>query len=443
MSLLSRELSPASRFSSTVGPSAILRGAVSFVLIPAILGALIFYAIGTASDLAPQQIRLPGPETHDPYLDDFVVFRAAGELASDGAGRDIYSVSAIHEAEADVLGVSAENTLVLPFFNPPPVALALAPLAAFSVPVAAVLWTAGGLAILAASLTVLLWPARERLRLVPLAIAGLVLVTSMPFQQAVVHGQMTFMLFGAFTALWFGTYAAERRGWAMVGWLTLAIKPQLLLLPLIDAIRCRRWGLLASVATASAALVAVSASVLGWRVLVDYPLLLLQATSWQEENGISTFGMFGWNAFARALLGEGHQIPQMVLSLTLTIGTLAGAALAAHRLGGTSTSRRFAVLVFAALLVSPHLYAHDVLLAGVAGVVLWANASSEFERLVWLAYGAMGWIVLHVHFDILAQSSVNLGVLWLALGLVLAALPTLRHLPRVRSAKPLGPGALL
>ena len=155
--------------------------------------------------------------------------------------------------------------------------------------------------------------------------------------------------------------------------------------------------------------------------------LSVQAVGWDEKNGISIWGMFGWNAFSTALVSGAH-LPRVLLTATLDLVTFGacGWTILRRRPGPEAT---FALIVFGALLISPHLYEHDVLLAALP-VFLLSTLDGE-PQCRWLLYAATGWVVLYFHFDILSATHVNPTAVCLAAGLALALRPSsesaLRH----------------
>ncbi|MGI8552000.1 MAG: hypothetical protein ACR2PL_14620, partial [Dehalococcoidia bacterium] len=93
-----------------------LRAALRWILPEVLFAGLIVWfsavIVTTLPDLRPQPIRTVEPARYDPYLDDFVVFYAAGKLARSGKGAGIYTLSAIQASGASVLGLLPDRVLV-------------------------------------------------------------------------------------------------------------------------------------------------------------------------------------------------------------------------------------------------------------------------------------------------------------------------------------------
>lgn len=241
-----------------------------------------------------------------------------------------------------------------------------------------------------------------------------------PFFQTLIHGQTSFFLLAGFVLL-IPTLSGSRRTWPpTIGLVLIAHKPQMALLPVAYLLFAGEWRVVVRAGAVIAALSIASMAALGWRLAFDYVRLLVDATQWHDSNGISIWGMFGWNAFF-AGLGVGTA-PARVLTLVADMGTFLAAFSWAWRARGTrheATETRLAVLVFGALLISPHVYEHDVLLAAVPCFML-AMTGSVSSRIVWSAFSCFGWILLYFHFDLLVATSINFTVVWLAAGLLLA-----------------------
>jgi hypothetical protein len=234
-------------------------------------------AVTAVPGLLPQRIRPQLPPEGTAYFDDFGVFYTAGWLLRQGQGDEIYNVTSLADAEHRIFDVPANQLQPLPFFNPPQALLLFAPLSFLKLNVAATLWMAGTLALAVAALLLLL--ANYRLRLGAGAVCCLILalVSSLPFYQTFVHGQLSFLLFFGVCLL----YASMRRpspGMSVTGLLILSIKPQLLLLPVILFLLQRRYRELAITLIGGLALIAAAVGISGLHTLGNYVRLLVSST---------------------------------------------------------------------------------------------------------------------------------------------------------------------
>ena len=165
---------------------------------------------------------------------DFLAFYTAATFVRDGRSRDLYDLDAVRRAElatAHAAGVDLGSAFG-PWWNPPFYALALEPLAALPYATALDVWRWTNVAALVAAAVVLgrIAATKEAPDVHPglrsAALVLLLLVTSMPFIQAIGHAQNTctsLLLLSATVALW----RAGRGVWAGVVGGLLFYKPQL------------------------------------------------------------------------------------------------------------------------------------------------------------------------------------------------------------------------
>ena len=195
----------------TPGAFALIRLAAAYVVVPAMIGWFAFVVIAGTAALQPSKITVPSPEVYNPYLDDFTVFYAAGSLARDGAGEDVYDVAAIHEKEAEVAGQDPRDTVELPFFGPPFTLGVFAGLALLPLEESAVVWTAVGLGCVTLC-AIALARRRRGLSATTLLIWALGILAAPPFFQTLIHGQTTFLLVSGFVLL-IPSVARSGRAW--------------------------------------------------------------------------------------------------------------------------------------------------------------------------------------------------------------------------------------
>jgi hypothetical protein len=398
---------------------------LAWAVLPALLGGLLFAAVESAQGLAPQPIRISRAGTYDPYMDDFVVFYAAGRIVNDGRASSVYDPAAVHRREAAVVAEPAWAIIPLPYYNPPHLLFGLAALSTLPIATAALLFTLVQLGAFAAALAIL-----ARARLLGLSglggsIAILALVASMPFHEVLLRGQISLVLFAAWAAIYLGAFHDKGDRWTVPGLAVLALKPQLAVVPLLYLLVQRRWATLARFAAVEAACTTLAVVAWGPGILVDFVALLKAASGWEDQNGIWVDAMFGWNALVRDLVGPQVHVARSVVSGGLSAATLALIAAVTHRRDThRKSAETFAVLVFASLLVSPHLFAQDLVLAGLP-LLLLATRGPDRERHAWALFGVLGWALTFVHFrfvhtDPLAHD-INFVTLWLAGGVAVAA----------------------
>jgi hypothetical protein len=380
-------------------------------IVPVVIACSVLAAIvidGSRS-LGPRAFALPTPGAYEPYLDDFVVFFAAGDLAGSRDG-SFYELPVIHNAEARVAGTTAENTLVLPFFNPPYVAAALAPLAILHPSFAAIVWTIGSCFLIGLSLAL---TARTVAFTILSLLAVLLVASSMPFYQVLLHGQMTGIIMVGWALVWLSLFRGSSDSLLVAGFLLLSVKPQLALTAFLAAAAIGRWRAILAASILIIGLFAASAIAFGPQTITDYLGLMWNATRWDEVNGISIYGMFGWNGLARAMLGTEHESARSILSVLFT------AATAALMVIGLRSKRArnypefaFASVLAASVLMSPHLYAHDMLVMSLAFVVIGQSTVVGAQRA--LALAVLFWLTMYFHWDTMPVIRLNTGTAYVA-----------------------------
>jgi Glycosyltransferase family 87 len=377
-------------------------------VVPILLGGwFLFVAITSFAALPSRSVALPEAGRPELLLDDFVVFYTAGKHVPE-VGAAIYAPSAMSALEANETGQNGRPVVTLPFFNPPS---ALLP---FSVLGLLPLWLAAGVWLIASGLLAV---AAIRLLTPHLALSSeatllliLGIVASLPLYQTLVHGQMTFALLAGFCLYSVGVLRKDSARDVVAGLLLLALKPVFLPLPLLFLALQRRYRVLLAFAGFEGLLILLAAVLFGPRLPLDYIGMSLKAFGWDEVNGISTYGMFGWTGFWRGVLGPDSHELQMMLTMVSTVATIAAFTWVFRR--GDKPHLALAALVPAALLISPHSYSQDLLLLTMP-VLLLMNESRATRTPALFAVGI--WFAAYVHFDVLASTGVGVSSVALAL----------------------------
>jgi hypothetical protein len=292
-------------------------------------------------------------------LPDYVVFYAGSRLVLDGRGDKLYDLEAVAAQQSRATGVQIDTESVLPYFNPPFVALLLSPLA-----IAGLLPFAAALLALNAALLLLCGVVLQRaaglIRAPDRLLFWSLWLTTLPVFVLMAQAQLTMLVLTGFL----GWTILESRGHHRHSGLLLAfvlVKPQMALLPLCLLVWQRRWQTLTPFAGAAAVLVLMSVAVSGPGVLVEYPRFTLGSTGWPVPN------MHGWQGLLADVLGD--ETPPRVLFLALVSATFA-ATVWSWRAVRARNAAAFpllaAVTIVAGLLANPHLYMHDMLLASLA-----------------------------------------------------------------------------
>ena len=243
----------------------------------------------------PRQRRAhPGKQAGDRVIFyDWADFYGAGKLVAQGESSRIYDDAALGPEQRRVLGLSDHSTASMPFSNPPFLAVAFAPLACVSTPIAIGLIGLAGLLLTLAAAVALKQFLRPKNRLLGLVfIAGF--ITLWPVGDSFALGQLSMLLLLA----WLAFVALQAEGHELAGGVGLALlltKPQLAIVPLFITVVQRRRRVFLAFLAAAAALGVVSLAAYGPGFVVDYPASLLARAGWDHFEFGHAQHFYGWN----------------------------------------------------------------------------------------------------------------------------------------------------
>jgi hypothetical protein len=306
---------------------------------------------------------------------DFSAFYTSWVMVHDGEGSQIYNFQLETQYQQDILGGRSFAEGLLPYNNPPHVALFFAPLAYLSLQNAYMLWTLiqGGLLLylfwrlyaLAAD-----WSPKER---------GLLLITAAALPSMLIN-----FLLGAYSLLMLiclvqFTDALRRNRpihvgfWFMIG----MIKPQVMVLPGVVLLVTRRWRALFFCVLGVFILYLLSSLILGWNTWPDYLNQLQTVSNFFGKYGIDPHDMYNFRGTLALLLGKEHanlvnRLSTLALfgCIMITIGLWKGNWQPDH----PNFKLRMALTLILGLLFSLHANPQD-------GLLLIAPASLFFDYL--------------------------------------------------------------
>ena len=312
---------------------------------------------------------------------DFTSFYTGALMLRQGLGSRLYDLAAQAQVQQALLRpygwVFADG--LLPYIYPPFLAVLFVPLTWVSLQWAFILWNLANLALIITTVALLLAQWR---RLSPgyLAISTVIALAFIPVFQGVRNGQSSFLVLLALTL----TYVAQAKKHEALSGLALAfglIKPQLVVLFVLWLLVRRRWRALLAFGAAAIALLFVSCGITGSDGLMAYLPLTRQMLAWDGRYGIYPAVMPNLRGTV-VRLSHLHQAWQGSPPSTLAT-MLANVLFALPILWllflGWRTSRQgsmgaedlcFAQTISAGLLLSPHLYGHDLSLLVLGGFLL-------------------------------------------------------------------------
>jgi hypothetical protein len=284
--------------------------------------------------------------------EDYVVFYAAGRMVRDGRGSGLYDIDAIVAEQVAVKGRPVGGTGRLGYFNPPFVALAWVPLTFLALDAALVTWAvAVGLAMAA----VAVWgPGFLGLRGWRWALASAAMLLSHGTIVIFIQAQLTPLVILGWV-LFAGFLGRGRHGSAGASLALALVKPHFVVLPLAALAWRRDWAALRGFAAVATPLVAISLAVSGPSALWEYPSFLRESAGWVGMNGVYPPGMPGWHGYFHRAAADPGWYTTAAFALTLVTAALAFRYARWREVG-------LAALLAASLLVSLHIYAHDMAL---------------------------------------------------------------------------------
>ncbi len=309
---------------------------------------------------------------------DFICFYMAGDMVLHGHGDVLYDLAEQTRWQEQLLYPHSIGIGVQPFYNPPTLLPLLLPFSLGTLAQGYRLWLAFNLVLLAGFF--LLVQHHLQLRGVDRFLFLLAILSFYPLTIQLLQGQTAILvLFGLALA-----YLALRSGREFLAGLALvlcSIKPQLLLPLLLVLLFKKRWPALSGLAVGAGALALPLLPVLGPANMVRWIGLSFAGMQAPASHGDIPWSMQNWRAVILALevSGPAGTILLVLLSL-LTLGLLAWVWKGAWQPAGDRFPLQFAATVWLTLLLSPHLYMHDLTLWLLPGALLAYGASMPSKR---------------------------------------------------------------
>ena len=301
---------------------------------------------------------------------DFLQFYVMGHLAEEGRSDALYDQAAYASATRDLMPETVE---VFPPVYGPQVSVLFQPLAALPYGWAVVIWWVISIALYAGSIFVV-WRSYPRLRPHGRLVATLA-VGSPAFFNLVAHGQTSTVALALLVAL----FLALARGWRLLAGLALGLliyKPQLGLAAGVVFVATLDWPVIIGAAIAAAAELAIGWVRYGSPAFVGYLEILSNPTSLAmivEQKLHHTHSLRTWWALL---------VPWRSVALT-AYGLSAAWILWRLVVFWRSSARldlRYAALLLATALVSPHVFVYDLVIVAPALVILAAWSLDGDER---------------------------------------------------------------
>jgi hypothetical protein len=285
---------------------------------------------------------------------DFLQFPIAARLITEGRASELYNDRVLADGIRGIVG--HETNIYLQYFYGPQVALPFVPLLRFPFLTQAEIWVTFSL-LMYFVCVYLLWRSCPVLR----PHVGLVFLCAAaypPLFHCFVRGQLSTVVLLCFTAA--GLAFLERREWlAGIALGCLVFKPQFLVVIPLVLLGAGAWKILAGLIFSAGAQLAVTNLYFGPVVLRQYASMLLHSASrpGTTELTLSRIQMHSLYSFWELLVPWLRGV--WLLYILSSLAVMAMAVLIWRR--SSSRALSFSALLFAAVLVNPHLYIYDLL----------------------------------------------------------------------------------
>ena len=294
---------------------------------------------------------------------DFTNLFTGFKMVLNGDGAKLYDLALQAKYQQEIMGDISFESGLLPYLNPPFIALIFSPLALLSISGAFYLWTIGELGLLI-WLIVLInrlfsdWTKKERL------VMTLSILAFWPLTITFLFGQFSLLFLTCILQMYIGM-GHSKLGRAGLWLVLLAIKPQILPIPGMMAVNKRYWHVAVTAVISGIVLVIISSAFLGFGTWLNY-FQVLPAMS-------TNFGKFGFLPDAqftvRGLLTNilGHSQGGIINIISIVV-FVAGVIFVwlLWRIGIPADSQRFKLIFALTILLSAffslHLYPHDDLI---------------------------------------------------------------------------------
>jgi hypothetical protein len=251
---------------------------------------------------------------------DFSAFYTSWAMVRDGKGSLIYNFELEKQYQWYILGERSFSEGLLPFINPPHVALVFSPLANLSLLNAFAVWTLLQVGLLFWLFCLLKWLAADWTR----SERTMLLITTAALPSMLIN-----FLLGAFSLLMLVcvllSINALRRNrqipaglWFLIG----LIKPQVMVFLGVALLATRRWRALFAIFCGAVVIFLISSLALGWNTWPDYVQQLREFSNFFGKYSIDPEGMYNLRGTLVLLLGKQHAIFINTLSIFALIGSL-------------------------------------------------------------------------------------------------------------------------
>jgi Glycosyltransferase family 87 len=331
---------------------------------------LVIFSLLVAHNLVRALItELTTPNYHflGTHYDFLAFYTAAKSMLLHHGG--IYDAGQMTSLQRQIIPQPVGAAGYMPYFNPPFIAVFLAPLALLNINTARLLW----LALSIAMAIFILYKLTAKLSPVHRLLAIVLLLGSYPLFQTFIEGQTSILvLLGGCVSYLF--FARQKKFLSGASLILVWVLPQFGLCVLIGLILKHQWRMIKGWAASTVAVLALTLPITGIAVYFRY-LKVLASTAGDHFVNMNTTAPLTWrgalnstsgiNGLYAQLLGANHTTLVNILYAVTSLLLLSALAFAIYKAGRKWTLRQEALLfssaVLAACIINPHLYAQDII----------------------------------------------------------------------------------
>ena len=301
---------------------------------------------------------------------DFSIFYTAGKILREGNHIRLYDDTLQESVQRSFSSHAFANRGLLPYNHPPFEALLFVPLARISYPAAYAVWLLVNLALLLSALSVLR-SNLSRLGKVPLYLWVLACLGFFPIFMALIQGQDSILLLFLYCLAFRGF--RHNREFSAGSWLGLGLYKYHLVVPFVLPL-FRRRKLIAGFMQVALILGLVSLAMIGWHSLLRYPSYVWSTEdrskyAWNYLPGI-TANLRGLSSAVIPVTRPQLNIVVMFLASAIVLILMMYARQKAHVSNSECRKALFAFCLVGTVLLSYHIYVHDLSLLFLANVLV-------------------------------------------------------------------------
>lgn len=297
---------------------------------------------------------------------DFTIFYSAGTMVRMGLGHQLYDEAAEWRVQQQVAPRVAIRAAALPYMHAPFEALLFVPLSCLPYTGAYLLWDLANTLVLLVVAAVLR-PCCPALQSYSIAMWTVIFFAFTPLFLTLLEGQDTILLLLVYALV----FSAMKRNaiFAAGGWLALGLFRVHLVAPFVLLmLLLKKWRFVSGFLLTTAGLAAISAAVIGWRGLIQYPAYIWSLEHHRGTTILSPEYTVAFRGLAEQFLARSLALAPRGVLLLVVASSLATVLLVTWKWSTCSHDRAerldlfFSIALIVLLLVGYHTLLYDLTL---------------------------------------------------------------------------------